>query len=110
MKKIFTHFIMMTLVLLFTASGSFAGDGISASSYKAGDVVEVTGKIAPGQDLYLAIAQAKMFAPKDTNGAFEIKRLKKDAKKRGFTFDTSIPPLYYMITNVPEKFGKVGKK
>ncbi|MCK5349835.1 MAG: sulfite exporter TauE/SafE family protein, partial [Desulfobacula sp.] len=106
MKKIFYHFIMMTLVLLFTASGSFAGDGISASAYKAGDVVEITGKIAPGQDLYLAIAQAKMFAPKDTQGAFEIKRFKKDGKKAGFAQDTKIPPLYYMITNVPEKFGK----
>ena len=110
MKKIFYHFIMMTLVLLFTASGSFAGDGISASAYKAGDVVEITGKIAPGQDLYLAIAQAKMFAPKDTQGAFEIKRFKKDGKKAGFAQDTKIPPLYYMITNVPEKFGKVDKK
>ena len=110
MKKIFMYFIMMTLVLLFTASGSFAGDGISASSYKAGDVVEITGKIAPGQDLYIAIAQNKTFAPKDTDGEFEIKRFKKDSKKNGFTFDTAIPPLYYLITNVPEKFGKVGKK
>ncbi|WP_457552925.1 sulfite exporter TauE/SafE family protein, partial [Desulfobacula sp.] len=110
MKKTFMYFIMMSLVLCFTASGSFAGDGISASSYKAGDVVTITGKIAPGQDLYLAIAQQKMFAPKDTPGAFETKRLKKDGKKRGFANDTQIPPLYYMITNVPEKFGKVDKK
>ena len=109
MKKTCMYFIMMTLVLLFTASGSFA-QGISSSSYKAGDIVEITGKIAPGQDLYLAIAQSEMFAPKDTDGQFEIKRLKKDSKKRGFTFDTAIPPLYYLITNVPEKFGKVGKK
>ncbi|MCD4720996.1 MAG: sulfite exporter TauE/SafE family protein [Desulfobacula sp.] len=110
MKKIFYHFIMMTLVLLFTASGSFAGDGISASSYKAGDVVEITGKIAPGQDLYLAIAQQEMFAPNDTNGVHEVKRFKKDSKKAGFGLDTKIPPLYYLITNVPEKFGKVDKK
>jgi len=110
MKKIFYHFIMMTLVLLFTASGSFAGDGISASSYKAGDVVEISGKIAPGQDLYLATAQHEMFAPTDTDGAFETKRFKKDSKKVGFSLDTKIPPLYYMLTNVPEKFGKVDKK
>ena len=110
MKKIFKHFIMMTLVLLLAASGSFAANGISASTYKAGDVVEVTGKIAPGQDLYLTIAQQKMFAPKDTNGAFEITRLKKDGEKSGFTNDTAIPPLYYLITNVPEKFGKIDKK
>ncbi|MDA3790315.1 MAG: sulfite exporter TauE/SafE family protein, partial [Desulfobacula sp.] len=110
MKKIFTYFIMMTLALLFTASGSFAANSISASSYKAGDVVEIKGKIAPGQDLYLAIAQQEIFAPKDTNGAFEIKRFKKDGKKKGFAQGTQIPPLYYMITNVPDKFGKVDKK
>ncbi|MBT7632116.1 MAG: sulfite exporter TauE/SafE family protein, partial [Desulfobacula sp.] len=109
MKKIFTYLIMISLVLLFAASGSFA-NSISASSYKAGDVVEIKGKIEPGQDLYLAVAQTEMFAPKDTKGAFEIKRLKKDGKKRGFANDTKIPPLYYMITNVPEKFGKVDKK
>ena len=110
MKKIFKNFIMTALVLLFATSGSFAANGISASAYKAGDMVEVTGKIAPGQDLYIAIAQQEMFAPKDTNGAFEIKRFKKDAKKKGFSEDTKIPPLYYMITNAPEKFGKVDKK
>ena len=110
MKKIFMHFIMMTLVLLFTASGSFAGNGISASSYKAGDVIEITGKIAPGQDLYLAIAQQEMFSPKDTDGVHEVKKFKKESKKRGFSLDTKIPPLYYLITNVPEKFGKIDKK
>jgi len=110
MRKIFMSFIMMTLVLLFTVSGSFAANTISATAYKAGDVVEVKGKIAPGQDLYIAIAQQKMFAPKDTNGVFEVKRLKKDGEKKGFANDTAIPPLYYMITNVPEKFGKVDKK
>ena len=82
MKKIFTYLIMLSLVLLIAASGSFA-NSISASSYKAGDVVEIKGKIEPGQDLYLAVAQTEMFAPKDTKGAFEIKRLKKDGKKFG---------------------------
>ncbi|MCP3875833.1 MAG: sulfite exporter TauE/SafE family protein [Desulfobacteraceae bacterium] len=110
MKKVFTLFIMTALVLLVAASGSYADGGISASSYKAGDVVEIKGKIAPGQDLYIAIAQQNMFAPKDTDGAFEIKRFKKDSKKNGFALDTQIPPLYYMVTNVPEKFGKVDKK
>ncbi len=110
MKKIFKHFILMSLILLVSAAGSFAGEGISASSYKAGDMVEITGKIAPGQDLYLTVAQQEMFAPKDTDGAFEIKRLKKDAEKVGFSNDTAIPPLYYVITNVPEKFGKTEKK
>ncbi|NOX32832.1 MAG: sulfite exporter TauE/SafE family protein [Deltaproteobacteria bacterium] len=110
MKKSFMYFIIMTLVLLVTASGSFADGSISASSYKAGDVVQITGKIAPGQDLYLAIAQQKMFAPNDTDGVHEVRKFKNESKKRGFSLDTKIPPLYYLLTNVPEKFGEIDKK
>ncbi|MCP4670595.1 MAG: sulfite exporter TauE/SafE family protein [Desulfobacula sp.] len=109
MKKTCKYFVMMALVLLFTASGSFAV-GVSSSSYKAGDMVEITGKIAPGQDLYLAIAQSEMFAPNDTTGTHEVKKFKKESKKRGFALDTKIPPLYYLLTNVPEQFGKTDKK
>lgn len=47
MKKIFTHFVMMALVLLIAASGSFADSSISASTYKAGDMIEIKGRIAP---------------------------------------------------------------
>lgn len=110
MKKIFMHFIMMAMVLLVAASGSYAQTGISASSYKAGDVVQIKGRIAPGQDLYLTIAQQEMFAPKDTKGVHEVKKFKKETQKGAFDMDTAIPPLYYLITNVPEKFGKVDKK
>ena len=110
MKKIFAYFFLMMLGLLLTASGSFAAASISASSYKAGDTVQITGKITPGSDLYIAIAQHKMFAPKDTDGVHETKKFKKVSKKKGFSMDTKIPPLYYLITSVPEKFGKVAKK
>ncbi len=110
MKKVCSVFFMIALVLLFAASVSYADGSISASSYKAGDVVEVKGKIAPGQDLYIAIAQQDMFAPNDTDGVHEVKKFKKESKKRGFGLDTKIPPLYYMITNAPDKFGKTDKK
>ncbi len=113
MKK--THWLAFLLV--FVSVFIFAGPGIcetgakiSATEYKAGDTVTIEGTIAPGQDLYVAVAQQKMFAPKDTKGVHEKKRLKKDAKKKGFGLDTPIPPLYYLITNNPEAFGKVGKK
>ena len=111
MKK--SMFLLTTVfaLLAFAASGLCADTAkISASSYKAGDTVTIEGTIAPGQDLYIAIAQQKMFAPSDTDGVHEIKRFKKDAKKANFTADTKIPPLYYMITNNPDAFGKVGKK
>ena len=51
-----------------------------------------------------------MFAPKDTDGVHEAKRLASDAEKKGFTADTAIPPLYYMLTTAPDKFGTVTEK
>ena len=101
---------MIALALLsFTVPEAFTL-GISSSSYKAGDMVQITGKIAPGRDLYLTIAQTEMFAPNDTSGTHEIKKFKKESKQRGFSLDTKIPPLYYLLTNVPEKFGKKDDK
>ncbi len=100
----------MALVLLMTAPVALASGSISAATFKAGDRVEIKGKIAPGEDLYIAISQNEMFAPKDTEGVHEIKRLTRDAERQGFSMDTQIPPIYYLITNVPEKFGKIDKK
>ena len=101
----------LSLVLLFSAASAFAGtSSVSSAAYKAGDVVEIKGQIEPGADLYISIAQQKMFAPKDTNGVHEVKRFKKETKKGAYDMDTAIPPLYYLITNVPEKFGKTDKK
>jgi uncharacterized membrane protein YfcA len=83
---------------------------ISASEYKAGDTVTIDGMIEPGQELYIAVATQETFAPQDTKGVHEIKRLKKDGKKGKFNADTKIPPLYYMMTTNPGAFGKEGKK
>ncbi len=112
MKQIITRFFVFSMVLLFCAMPAMAQNTgtISASTYSAGDVVTVTGTIAPGADLFLSIAAKDRFAPKDTNGKTEIKKLAKDAKKKGFTKETSIPVLYYMLTSNPEKLGKVVKK
>lgn len=100
------------MVLLFCAMPALAQNTgtLSASSYSVGDVVTVTGTIEPGADLFLSIAAKERFAPQDTTGKTEVKQLAKDAKKVGFTTETSIPVLYYMITSNPEKFGTVEKK
>lgn len=110
MKK--SMFILITVFALFAlAAPALAGTAnISATSYKAGDVVTIEGAIAPGQDLYIAIAQQDMFAPSDTDGVHETKRFKKDSKKANFSMDTKIPPLYYMLTNNPDAFGKIKEK
>ncbi len=110
MKKVVTHFLWLSALLLFATSGAFGAVTVSAPSYKAGDTVTFEGQIEPGQDLFLTISQQDTFAPKDTNGVHEIKKFKKEAKKRGFSQDTAIPPLYYVLTTAPEKFGKVAKK
>ncbi|MBI9084588.1 MAG: sulfite exporter TauE/SafE family protein [Desulfobacterales bacterium] len=111
MKRVYLPLAIIVSFFVFAASGLCASTAtISASSYKAGDTVTIAGAIEPGQDLYIAIAQQDMFAPADTDGAHEKKRLKKDAQKASFNLDTKIPPLYYMLTSNPDAFGKVGKK
>jgi len=113
MKKFLPLFSVLLLAAAFVIAvpaNTLAGATISAADYKAGDKVTIEGTIDPGKDLYIAVAQSEMFAPADTSGTHEVKRLKKDAKKAKFNKDTKIPPLYYMLTTNPAAFGKEGKK
>ncbi len=111
MKKALFPAITMAIIAVFAVTGICgAAATISSTEYKAGEMVSIEGTIPPGRDLYVTIAQKKMFAPQDTDGVHEIKRLKKDQKRANFKEDTAIPPLYYILTNNPDAFGKVGKK
>lgn len=113
MKKVSLIFGMIALLavgLALTPANTQAAATISATDYKAGDTVTIEGTIAPGKDLFIAVASQINFASKDTDGVHEIKRLTKDSKKRGFSMEARIPMLYYMITSNPDKFGKVTKK
>jgi hypothetical protein len=113
MKKYLSPAIMLSLVFVFAVVGlgvCSAAATISATEYKAGDMVTIEGTIEPGQDLFIAVSSQKTFAPKDTKGVHETKRLNEDAKEKGFAKETSIPDLYYMLTSNPEKFGKITKK
>ena len=60
--------LMALAAVLAVPAGTFAAATISAGNFKAGDTVTIEGTIPPGQDLYIAIAQQKMFAPKHTEG------------------------------------------
>ena len=111
------RFSILSLVFSLTAVLFFCGPAfgdasgkISAAEYQAGETIAIEGVIESGQELYVTIAQKKTFAPKDTNGTHEVKRLKKDAKKSKFNQDTAIPPLYYVVTTDPAAFGSEGKK
>ncbi len=108
MKKGFVYLAALLLTLMLSVASASAS--VSSSSYKAGDVVEIKGQIEPGSDLYISIAMQEMFAPQDTDGVHEVAKFKKETKKGKFDQDTAIPPMYYLITNAPEKFGKVDKK
>ena len=103
-KLLFFSLIFLGIAVAAAVPGSaFAAATISAGDYKAGDTVTIEGTIAPGQDLFIAVAEQKMFAPKDTDGVHETKRLAKDGKNKEFNPDTAIPPLYYMLTTVPDR-------
>ena len=112
MKRTFwpTTLITATIFFLVAQATSFAETTISAAEYKAGDTVTIKGTIPPGEELYIAIAQQDQFASKDTDGVNEIKKLKQNADKEGFTMDTAIPPLYYMVTSNREAFGQDSSK
>ncbi|MDM8544211.1 sulfite exporter TauE/SafE family protein [Desulfococcaceae bacterium HSG9] len=110
MRKFLFLLTLLFLIVAMAAPGFCADVKISASEYKAGDIVSFEGTVAPGEDLYITVAQQKMFAPKETDGVHETKRFKKDMKKAKFNADTAIPPLYYVLTTNSDVFGKEGKK
>jgi len=108
MKKLFwpsMTLMFITIFMLATGSTALAEVKISGAD-KVGDTVTFEGTIAPGADLYIAVAQQDEFKPSDATLPHETKRFKKDSKKKKFGLDTSIPPLYYMITSNPNAFGK----
>ena len=114
MKKIVP---LLSVLLVFAVAAfmaipgsAFAEAKLSSDTYKAGDTVTIEGTIAPGQDLYILVSSQTNFAPKDTTGPHEIKRLASDGKKAGFDKETRIPVFGYMLTSNPEKFGKVADK
>lgn len=111
MKKFYFPLILFFLIFGLAMPGLCASSAtVSASEYKAGDSVTIEGTIDPGKDLYLVVSQKEMFAPQDTDGTHEKKRLAKDAEKGNFSLDTQIPPLYYVLTTNPDAFGAQGKK
>ncbi|MFO7860655.1 MAG: hypothetical protein R6U41_05470 [Desulfosalsimonas sp.] len=83
---------------------------IDKQEYLAGDTVTISGKIEPGKDLYIAISSQRKFAPNEAGGVNEIKSLNAAVEENAFEADTSVPVLYYMLTNNPDKFGAVEKK
>ena len=102
--SLFTSLVLSAFVLA-TSTISFAETKVTTEG-KAGDMVTIEGTIAPGQELYLAVAQQDTFKPSDATMPHEKKKFTSESKKQGFGMDTSIPPLYYMLTSNPNAYGK----
>lgn len=83
---------------------------LGSTEYEAGDTVVISGNIPPGEDLYITIGSQFEFAPRDTEGANEKKSFKRASEDYPFNMDTSVPVLYYILTNKPEDFGSISKK
>ncbi|NOX26081.1 MAG: hypothetical protein GXP59_08230, partial [Deltaproteobacteria bacterium] len=89
--------------LFFACSGTQAMEAkLGTETITAGGTISVTGKIAPGKNLYVVISSAKMFSPGNALGPKEKKRLVNGKNGKNVFGNTSIPPNYYIITNVPD--------
>ncbi|SDP15055.1 sulfite exporter TauE/SafE family protein [Desulforhopalus singaporensis] len=105
MRNSFIAILSLTIFLLAGSGLAFAEAKITSSG-KVGGTVTIEGAINPGQELYVAIAQQKQFKPADATMPHEKKKFAKTAEKQGFGQDTSIPPLFYVLTTNPKAFGK----
>ncbi len=98
LKKVYLFFsLFVAAVFLVSASSEAATVNILNKTPKAGGKVELSGRIDPGQDLYVVVCSEKLFKPSVSIGSKEKAELK---KKFG---DTSIPPTYYILSSSPEK-------
>ncbi len=62
----------------------------------AGETVEISGTIEPGQELYVVVSSEKLFKSSDSIGSQEKAKLSKKFN------ETAIPPVIYILTSVPE--------
>ncbi len=95
------------IILAIILGSSLAAAEIKiTTSGQAGDTVTFAGKIPAGKELYLTIAQQKTYKPADSKLPHEKKKFSSIAEKKGFSAQTSLPPLFYVLTSNPEAYGK----
>ncbi len=97
--------VLTSLTFLILASYTFAQVEVTTDG-KAGDIVTIKGSIESGQELYLAVAQQDEFQPSEANMPHEESKFAKLTQKGQFNMESSIPPLYYVLTTNPTAFGK----
>lgn len=94
--------VMFMSVIAMTSSALAADAQLSTQNLKAGETISVTGQIEPGTELYVVVATEKMFKPADALGSKEMKELRDGKNGKNAFGDTSIPPVYYVLTSSPE--------
>jgi uncharacterized membrane protein YfcA len=104
MKRISLLLGIVLAGVMFVSTGALAVEAkLAAKSVKAGSTISLEGTIAAGQDLFVVVSSEKMFSPDDALGPKEKKRLKNGKKGKNAFGDTAIPPIYYVVSNAPEK-------
>ena len=102
MKRISTILCLVAFALVTMVSSAWAENvQLSSTKVKAGTPITVSGNIAPGQDIYIVVSTDKMFKPADALGSKERKQLQDGKNGKNAFGDTSIPPVYYVVTNNP---------
>ncbi|MFO7717523.1 MAG: sulfite exporter TauE/SafE family protein [Desulfohalobium sp.] len=106
--------VAILLVSLLLSGSVWAQNGVQASidsqQHQVGDSVTIEGKIEPGQDLFVTVSSQRKFAPQDSDGVNEKKSFARAVEENPFSMDTSVPVLYYVLTNKPDDLGTVTKK
>ncbi len=70
---------------------------LSTQNLKAGDPITIQGRISPAENLLVVICSRNVFRAANAPGSREKEKL---VKKFG---ETGVPPVYYVLTNVPDK-------
>jgi hypothetical protein len=107
MKSLRISMAVISLCALFVAGVSNAIAEVKITTNgTVGDTVTIEGTIEPGADLYVTLARQDVFKPAEATMPHEKNRFAKEIKKQGFGLETSISPMFYVLTNNPEAFGE----
>ncbi len=98
--------VFAAFVSLFIYAGTATAVTDISTNGKAGDTVSFSGQITPGEDLYITVAMREQYKPTDSTLPHEKKKFASLVKKKGFTEETLLPPLFYVITNNPDALGQ----
>lgn len=107
MKRISLFLGAILASIMLVGSGALAVEINLPSSVKAGAPITIEGTIDAHQDLYMVIANDKMFKPSESPGSKERKRLMEGKNGKNLFGDTAIPATYYVVTNAPDTLASV---